>query len=214
MTHSTDKDTYCVKSNLGTKEKPFYVERELGAQESIAHAQHAGFLAINDCTSFLEWYLFKNDINTQVKLETAPKPEKGFVYQLNVTGDTVSDLELAIEEAVSHIDNEFGFDSNETGSFSFNRVGTEFIEPDQDIMSANWFFDEDSLEQFIPRDDEYQSYNENHEVVDVLLRLGREGETNEQVIIDTVHAEIGVSLATIAGPLKRYNAEDDIYYSV
>lgn len=46
---------------------------------------------------------------------------------ISFTGRTLSDVRLAIEEALARIDNEFwsGHDSNEDGSFTFEIEGEE-----------------------------------------------------------------------------------------
>jgi hypothetical protein len=55
-------------------------------------------------------------------------------FKITGTGDTLSDIQFAVEEALAGImaGNTLGFDRNETGSFHFEIDGEEPDEPDDD----------------------------------------------------------------------------------
>jgi len=197
---------------LGTKKSPFFIERNLGSLDCLANAQAAAISDLADCQLFLTWFIYKNGANTMVQAETTPNPEKGFEYQLNITGNSINDIELSIEEAESRIENEFGLDSNDSASFSFNRVGREYFEPDTGLMAAHWFVDNENLIEYIPRDDEYQGMDEDEPVAAELMRLARNGITNEVDIISNVKSATGIKLETVGARNKRFNGETNLYY--
>lgn len=126
-----DKDYYSVKSNLGTKDKPFFVERELGYLPHDCEAQRAAHVAINDCNSFMTWYVYKNDVRTGMKIETPPTPEKGLEVQITITGDTFDDLDIAWEQVQGKLDTVDG-NKGETFSYWINSAGDEY-DPADDI---------------------------------------------------------------------------------
>lgn len=115
-----------LKSNMGTRENPFFVTIDLGHQIDMGFAQIEAQKALKGCQQFQTWFLYQDGENTHVKYDTAPKPDKGLVYQIEVTGETLGDVDQAIEEVRSRLDNVMGFDRNEVGSFSFQRVGEEY----------------------------------------------------------------------------------------
>ena len=116
---------YELRANLGTREKPFYITLELGHFVDRAVVDMEARDALKGCQQFQTWFLYCDGENTHAKYETAPTPERGLVYQIEVTGDTLDDVEMGIEEMTRRLDNVMGFDRNETGSFSFRRAGEE-----------------------------------------------------------------------------------------
>lgn len=117
---------YEVRANLGTSENPFYIKIELGHFVDRAVAYMEAGKALKGCQKFLTWFLYCNGENDHIQFETKPEPEKGFVYEIEVTGETLDDVEQGIEQVVSRLDNAQGFDRNETSSFSFRRAGEEY----------------------------------------------------------------------------------------
>lgn len=129
---------YELKANLGTRDKPFYLTLDVGHWVQLCDAQATAQELLADCQQFQTWYLFRDGENTHIKFETQPTPKKGLVYQIEVTGDTLSDVETALEEVTSRLDNISGFDRNESGSFNFQRAGEEH-DPDEMFIDS-WKF--------------------------------------------------------------------------
>lgn len=117
---------YELRANLGTREKPFHVTLDLGHYVDRAVVDIEARDALKGCQQFQTWFLYCDGENTHTKYETTPAPDRGLVYQIEVTGDTLDDVEQGIEEVTSRLDNVVGFDRNETSSFSFRRAGEEY----------------------------------------------------------------------------------------
>lgn len=120
-----DKDYYDVRCNLGTKDKPFFVTRELGYLPHDCEAGRAAHVALNDCASFTAWYVYKNDKNTGIKIEKSPYPEKGLEVQITLTGNTFEDLDMAWEQVQGKLDTIDG-NKGETSSYWINSAGDEY----------------------------------------------------------------------------------------
>jgi hypothetical protein len=129
-----DKDYYDVRCNLGTKDKPFFTTREIGYVDNIAEAQRQAHILLNDCKEFMTWFVYLNDKNTRVEVSTRPEPEKGFEYNITISGEKLSDIELALEQVMDSVrsDNYTGFDRNKTGAYNYERAGDEY-DPIDDI---------------------------------------------------------------------------------
>lgn len=133
-----EESFYDLRCNLGTRDKPFHMIHELGYSNSLAVTQSTAMDVLKDCQQFQIWYLYKDGENTHIKFETQPTPDKGLAYQIEVTGDTINDVEMALEEVSRRLDNVRGFDKNESGSFSFQRAGEEH-DPDEMFIDS-WKF--------------------------------------------------------------------------
>lgn len=116
---------YELKANLGTAQKPFYITLEVGRWLQLVDAEATAREILADCQTFQTWWLYRDDENTHIKIETSPQPEQGLVYQIELTGKTMSDIEDSLDEVARRLDNVMGFDDNETGSFRFQRAGEE-----------------------------------------------------------------------------------------
>lgn len=138
---------YELKANLGPRDNPLRVTLDVGHWVQLGDAQATALELLTNCQQFQTWFLYKDGENTHIKFETQPKPKKGLAYQIEVTGDTMSDVEIALEEVTRRLDNVSGFDKNDSGSFSFQRAGEEH-DPDTMFDENAWdyaIFDENQL---------------------------------------------------------------------
>lgn len=133
-----------LKANLGKRQEPFFITLEVGHQIDLGWAEIEARKLLKGCQQFQTWFLYRDGENTHIKFETSPEPEKGLVYQIEVTGDTEEDADQALLEVIGRIDNVQGFDRNETSSYSFRRVGEECsyeFDPlnDLDVMTGKGY---------------------------------------------------------------------------
>ena len=148
-----------LKANLGTRQNPFYITLEVGHQIDLGWAEIEARKLLKGCQQFQTWFLYRDGENTHIKFETAPEPEKGLVYHIEVTGDTRDHVEQALEEVNSRLENVQGFDRNETSSFSFKRAGEECdyqIDPlnDLDVKTGKGYALIDATGVVVESDDE------------------------------------------------------------
>jgi hypothetical protein len=120
------KDFYFAKTNMGTHTKPFWIEKSLGQFEHYHEAILEAEKVLEDCQDFIKWFIFKNDENTNVTIQSMPNPEKGLEYKITISGETISDIESSLDEIKERINNREGFDRNETSEFNFVRAGSEY----------------------------------------------------------------------------------------
>lgn len=143
---------YELRANMGSREKPFFVTLEVGHWLERSDADLEARDVLKGCQQFQTWLLYRDGENTHIKYETAPEIEKGFVYQIEVEGHTLDDVEQALDEVNRRLDNVAGFDRNETGSFSFRRAGEEYdftedtlSDMDLEMGPDGLIFDEDGV---------------------------------------------------------------------
>lgn len=125
---------YELRTSISDNDE-FYAKVDLGHLNDNFAADNAARQALKGCQHFHTWFLYRDGENTQIRYETIPTPEKGLVYQIEVTGDTLADVEQGLEEVVRRLDNVMGFDRNESGSFSFQRAGEEW-DGSEDLLDS------------------------------------------------------------------------------
>jgi hypothetical protein len=174
------KDFYFAKANMGTRTKPFWIEKTLGQFEHYHEAMSKAEEVLVNCQDFIKWFIFKNDENTNSTIQSMPNPEKGFEYKITISGETISDIKSSLDEVKERIDNREVFDSNETSEFNFVRAGSEYdpmenveisfnenyvifdskgvieSERDEDDIEAKWSSRDDKIKEW----DDYLIYGE------------------------------------------------------
>jgi hypothetical protein len=80
---------YELRANMGTREKPFNITLEVGHWLEKGDAEIESKNVLIGCQQFQTWFLYCEGENTRIKFETTPSPEKGFVYQIEVTGHRI-----------------------------------------------------------------------------------------------------------------------------
>lgn len=116
---------YEVRVNVGIPEKPFYITKELGYHSHSSQAQNAAYELLEDCNQFILWDLWKDDCITDIQIQSRSKPKKGFEYHCIVSGDTIDDVQDAIENMKNNIDAYEGGSGNPKNSYRFVRSGNE-----------------------------------------------------------------------------------------
>ncbi|WP_425263545.1 hypothetical protein [Vibrio owensii] len=131
------KKHYTVKANMGTQHQPFYTEHNIGFFDNASQASEAADEVLKNCTSFLEWLLLENGYSTDF-IKRTPLSEKGLCAQIEVYGNTQSDLELGLEKVCEQINSGLmsGCDSNADSSYSFEIEGEELEMPVFDLLDT------------------------------------------------------------------------------
>lgn len=146
-----EKPYYDLRLNMGNREFPCWVSLEVGHCDSLGAAEVIAWEKLDSCQQFQKWALYRDGEDTGVKLQTAPKPTIGVVYQIQITGKTLSDAEAALDDIRRKLDYQEGFDRNESGSYHFARVGAEvsafdvFEDLDVEMASDYVLVDEHSI---------------------------------------------------------------------
>lgn len=132
-----DKKHYTLQANMGTRAEPFYIERNVGFFDNASLASLEADSVLENCEKVIEWHLLENGKQTHVKKHTAPK-SNGLFAQIEVFGDTLSDLSYGIEEAASQISSgcTSGSNSNDEGEYFFEVSGDEASCPVRDLLDT------------------------------------------------------------------------------
>lgn len=130
---ATAKQSYYeVRANLGTSEKPFYINKDLGHFDNKVLAQNAAYTLLDDCNIFMRWELLENGKSIDRFVDTTKKSEQGFLYQCTLQGDTVDDVINAIGEMKEHINS--GLEDSYLGStlhsFRYISAGNDHVPAD------------------------------------------------------------------------------------
>lgn len=157
------KDFYIVRHNLGTKNEPFYIERELGYLNDSDEAQIVAIQVLSNCKAFMHWSVYCNDEWTGIIIETKPSPKKGFEYTIELASRTIEGIQNTLDEIKACIDREEEAQSNYDRSFRFSRAVFEHI----NILPSHKFAMFDS-----------QSIIEHHEDKDGIDLLWNKRDTN------------------------------------
>lgn len=97
-----DKDHYVLKANMGAYDKPFYVEKNVGFFDNHSLALLEAETILKVCNKLIEWELWKNGEQTHSAIKSKPTID-GLYTSIELFGDTMRDIELALEDVTNDI---------------------------------------------------------------------------------------------------------------
>jgi hypothetical protein len=138
------KNFYTAKANLGSNSAPYFITKELGIHENQYQAIELAKEVLKDCQQFLTWNILVNKNDTCYTVETKPFHEKGFIYNIRISGQTLDDVAISLEEVKNSIENKKGSNNNDWGAYSFDSVGEEYAQDEED----DYLFDESLIKEY------------------------------------------------------------------